>query len=251
MFEAQKKFETHPTLERTRVPHLDCYNEREHNFLESALLLTSQKGVARWATQDKTPAELSRNREMLMEHVGGMNILTRLVKERAQQERDRDILTLNWELVDRLIQVHDLAEILFGDKVLKTDLDKEEEDRAQQVIIDESEKRHMGDWVGETLDHYWSRTPSGAKNSREANFVKTIDEIEGVVQMFFARRLDKNKRGEQGHRDFFNTYTNQFPSLHQTANYLIDVSQQLKQDPEWAHHAGQSNFDFGTTQSFI
>lgn len=243
-------FEQHPRLKRIEVPHPQEYNKEHHDFLESILMLLEQKGIARWGHDDKTDEELSESREMLAEHIGGLNLIARAVKEQAIQNQDTSITSLDWEKVDRMIQVHDLAEIIFGDKIYKNAFDEDEEDRAQQIIINEAEKRNMGDWVADTLAEYWEKHPDGSKGSREANFVKTLDEIDGVGNMFISRRLDKDKRGYGKHIEYFETYARDFPALKAFGLYMNQVKEEYRHDTNWALHAGQEEFDFqdGTTQ---
>ncbi len=233
---AKKKInEQENKLSRFTIPKLENnFSQREHDFMEGALIFFAQKDVSRWGEVDRSDEERSQMREMLAEHVAGINMLIRIVKERAKRENDADILSLDWEEIDKIVQLHDVAEVIFGDKITKTSFDEEQEDIAQQVMIHETEKRNMGGWVSRALDHYWEKSPSGAKNSREANFVKTIDEIEGVMQMFHARRLDRNKRGYDAHIDFFKKYSRDFPSLQKTALYMIEQWKNLKDDIEWA-----------------
>jgi|GEM_PF-7101000 len=221
---------------RYDVPVLENgFSQREHSFVESSLILFAQKDVSRWGGEDRSREERTETREMLAEHIAGINMLARIVKERAAREGDESILSLDWEKIDRIIQLHDLAEVIFGDKVTKTSFDEKEEEKAQQEMILEAEKRGMGSWVGSTLNHYWEKDgTTGAKVSPEANFVKTLDEIEGLLQMFHARRLDKNKRGYEAHVDFFNVYANQFPTLNETGQYIVELWRQLYTDPQWS-----------------
>jgi 5'-deoxynucleotidase YfbR-like HD superfamily hydrolase len=240
----RQNFEQHPRLKRIEVPHPEEYNEELHNYLESILLLSEQKAIARWGRQDATDEELSQMQESLSDHLGGLFVLSQNVLHRAKREQDKSITDLKWEKVYQMIAVHDLAEVIFGDKVHKTELDEEEEDRAEQVIIDEAEKRGMGNWVADILAEYWEKTPDGRKGSPEANFVKTLDEIEGIAHMFVARRIDLDKRGQEEHKEFFEKYARDIPALKEFALYMNEVKEELRDDPEWAYHAGQEEFDF-------
>ena len=131
-------------------------------------------------TRYNTPRDADDDSESVAEHLYGMQLLAQYF---LPLEDPTDVL--NHARVYELITIHDFDEIITGDYVsyIKTDVHKEEAEAALQEVL-------------ATVPHHIQEKITGLameyehQSTKEAQFVKAIDKIEPLLQLFCEKGRD-------------------------------------------------------------
>jgi len=112
--------------------------------------------------------------ESVAEHVYGMHVLCDYFLPLEDPESKLDV-----ERIRKMITFHDVDEVITGDIIgyLKTAKDKQEEAKATITVLSKTPDS-MRQMLTGTLREY------EARESAESQFVKALDKIEPVVQVF-------------------------------------------------------------------
>lgn len=125
-------------------------------------------------TRYNTPREMEDDTESVAEHLYGMQLLTHYFLPLEDKAGE-----LNQAKISALITMHDIDEIETGDYVsyIKTDAHRLEAEAAMPKVLSMLPK-HMSEPITALMHEY------EAQETKEAQFVKAIDKIEPLIQVY-------------------------------------------------------------------
>ena len=171
--------------------------------LENFLLYYKLKHTLRWGSTDPVTNE----RESVAEHVYGMHILNEYFLHLHEE------MNLNPERVIRLINWHDMGEAITTDMPANTKTDAHRElELAAETTIHESAGTHMRSTLESVFAEY------NAQETKESRYVKALDKIEPMFQMYFIVKNPDTTEKNMGwqaddYRTFRQEYIREFPLL--------------------------------------
>jgi 5'-deoxynucleotidase YfbR-like HD superfamily hydrolase len=205
--------------------------ERNHEraedikFIRAFLKQMAQTRVLRWREADEssfvTPEQVREMKESDAEHTGQIHSLATGLRLKAQYEDDSTLTeNFDWEKARAMIGLHDIEENLTGDSRVKDEAHYIAEEKAREEIFKKLDTLNFGELLKQYQLEYLD------KSTKEARFVKAIDEIQAWFYMIYTRGFAKSNRNfhePETIRGY--EYAQEFPTLKRIADILLNIMQ--------------------------
>ncbi len=167
-------------------------------------------------TRYNTPREMADDTESVAEHLYGMQLLTHYFLSLEDTAKKLDSAKIS-----ALITMHDIDEIETGDYVsyMKTEAHRLESEAAMPTVLAHLPE-HMKAMVTDLVEEYELQT------TRESQFVKAIDKIEPLLQVYNEKGriiCHRNKCSAADSLRIKEKYIESFPFIKKFALTLHDV----------------------------
>jgi 5'-deoxynucleotidase YfbR-like HD superfamily hydrolase len=200
-------------------------------FVRLFLEQMNQTRVLRWRNLGE-PAfvsveDMAFMKETVSEHIGQMMVLATGILQKARQENDVSLMNIDLLKVTTMISLHDIEETVIGDARHKDERYYALEKKAQGEIEDKLEGTNIEEPIVEILQEYRD------KSSKEARFVKAIDEIQAWMYLIYTKQIGQSTRNFKKPEDIKGyEYAAEFSTLKRIADILLRVLQNVKSDPQ-------------------
>lgn len=191
-------------------------------FIPLFLEKMKQSRVIRWREAGEAtfmnPSEVAEMRESVAEHAGSMSDLAVNVLSKARTERDVAFNDFDVMKALHMIHTHDTEEIITGDVRVKDANHYAKEREAQQLIKDQVSTLNFADDVMAAIDEYRD------KSTKEARFVKAIDELQAWFYIIHTRKFDVSNRNFDVLESIAGyAFAKEFPTLMRLMNIMLRI----------------------------